>query len=89
MHNSPGLVDFTIGQVNSVLNLPAWQVKLLSEILITKELLSTLLIVGPVKMTFGLAHGNYSLPEWQAGKLTFFAPCELFVYLSHIMLSAS
>ena len=25
-------------------------------------------------MTFGLVHGNYSLPEWQAVKLTFFAP---------------
>ena len=24
-------------------------------------------------MTFGLVHGNYSLPEWQAVKLTFFA----------------
>ena len=23
-------------------------------------------------MTFGLAHGNNSLPEWQAVKLTFF-----------------
>ena len=26
-------------------------------------------------MTFGLVHANYSLPEWQAVKLTFFAPC--------------
>ena len=25
-------------------------------------------------MTFGLAHGSHSLPEWQAVKLTFFAP---------------
>ena len=41
-------------------------------ILITKELLSTLLIIGLVKMTFGLAHGNNSLLEWQAVKLTFF-----------------
>ena len=41
----------------------------------TKELLSTLLIIWLVKMTFGLVHSNYSLPEWQAVlKLTFFAP---------------
>ena len=26
-------------------------------------------------MTCGLVHANYSLPEWQAIKLTFFAPC--------------
>ena len=25
-------------------------------------------------MTFGLVHTRYSLPEWQAVKLTFFAP---------------
>ena len=30
---------------------------------------------GLVKMTFGLVHASYSLPEWQAVKLTFFAPC--------------
>ena len=29
MSDSPGLVHFTIGLMNSVLNLPAWQVKLL------------------------------------------------------------
>ena len=26
-------------------------------------------------MTFGLVHASYSLPEWQAVKLAFFAPC--------------
>ena len=26
-------------------------------------------------MTCGLVHASYSLPEWQAVKLTFFAPC--------------
>ena len=26
-------------------------------------------------MTFGLVHASYSLPEWQAVKLTFLAPC--------------
>ena len=28
-------------------------------------------------MTFGLVHASYSLPEWQAVELTFFAPCFL------------
>ena len=26
-------------------------------------------------MTSGLVHASYSLPQWQAVKLTFFAPC--------------
>ena len=29
---------------------------------------------GLVEMTCGLVHASYSLPEWQAVKLTFFAP---------------
>ena len=28
-------------------------------------------------MTFRLVHARYSLPEWQAVKLIFFAPCHL------------
>ena len=63
-------MDLTIGLVNSVLNPLASEIYY--GILITKELLSTLLIIGLVKMTFGLAHGNNSLLEWQAVKLTFF-----------------
>ena len=26
-------------------------------------------------MTFGLVNASFSLPEWQAVKMTFFAPC--------------
>ena len=26
-------------------------------------------------MTVGLVHAGYSFPEWQAVKLTFYAPC--------------
>ena len=33
------------------------------------------IFLGLVEMTFGLAHVSYSLPEWQAVKPTFFAPC--------------
>ena len=36
--DSPGLVDFAIGQVNSVLNLPDGQVKIFRRIKITKVL---------------------------------------------------
>ena len=31
--------------------------------------------LGLVEMTCGLVHASYHLPEWQAVKLTFFAPC--------------
>ena len=34
-----------------------------------------LIFFGLVKMTFGLVDASYSLPEGQAVKLTFFAPC--------------
>ena len=45
---------------------------------ITEGLQSILLIkkgLGLVEMTFGLVYANYSLPKWQAVKLTFFAHC--------------
>ena len=60
--NSPGLVDFNIVLVIFVLNFPNGQVKFVKELKITKELLSTLHIIGLVKITFGLVHANYSLP---------------------------
>ena len=30
--------------------------------------------LGLAEMTCGLVHASYNLPEWQAVKLTFFAP---------------
>ena len=33
-------------------------------------------------MTFGLVHASYSLPKWQAVKLTFFAPWYLIQFWS-------
>ena len=71
--DSPGLVDFAIGLVNSVLNLPDWQVKYLRNSTYRRIVNSILLIKkfwGLVEMTFGL--------EWQAVKMTFFAPCGTF-----------
>ena len=77
--NSPRLVDFVIGLVNSVLNLPDGQVKYFEEFNLKKnsEINIILLIQklgGLVEMTFGLVNASFSLPEWQAVKMTFFAP---------------
>ena len=71
--DSPGLVDFAIGLVNSVLNLPDWQVNYFEEFNLQKNCeinYAHQKIWGLLEMTFGL--------EWQAVKLTFFAPCGTF-----------
>ena len=33
--------------------------------------------LGLVEMTSGLVNASFSLPEWQAVKVIFFAPCKL------------
>ena len=76
--NSPGLVDFAIGLVSSVINLPDGQVKFFEEFKLQKNCEINLLIktfLGLVEMMFGLVNVSFSLPEWQAVKVTFFAPC--------------
>ena len=78
--DSPGLVDFAIGLVNSVINLLDGQVKFFEKIKLQKNCGINLLIKtfgGLVKMMFGLVNVSYNLPEWQAVKMTFFAPCYL------------
>ena len=78
MSNSPGLVDFAIGIVNSVINLPDGQVKFSEEFKLQKNCEINLLIktpLGLVEMMFGLVNVIFSLPEWQPVKVTFFAPC--------------
>ena len=75
--NSPGLVDFAIGLENSVLNLPNRQVKFFEEFKLQKNCEIDLLIktlLGLVEMMFGLVNVSSSLPEWQAVKMTLFAP---------------
>ena len=62
--DSLGLVDFAIGLVNSVLHLPDGQVSFLGEFKLS------ILLVN----FFWSVHARYSLPKWQAVKLTFFAP---------------
>ena len=79
MSDSPGLVGFAIGLVNSVINLPDGQVKFFEEFKLQKYCEINLLIktfLGLVEMMFGLVNVSFSLPEWQAVKVTFFAPCQ-------------
>ena len=83
MSDGLGKVDLAIGLVNSVLNLPNGQFKFLSysnKIYCRRTVQSILLIkmsLGLVEMTFGLVYASFSLPEWQALKMTLFAPCNL------------
>ena len=76
MSDSLGLLNFAIGQVNSVINLPDGQVNLLQEFKLQKNCEINLLIktfFGLVEMIFGLVNVSFNLPEWQAVKMTFFA----------------
>ena len=80
MSDSPGLVDFAFGLVNSVINLPDGQVNFFEEFKLQKNFEINVLIktlFGLVEMIFGLVNVSFSFPEWQAVKMTFFAPCRL------------
>ena len=65
-----GLVDFAVGLVNSVLNLPDRQVNFQGEIFKLQkncnQSCSSIFFFRLAEMTFGLVHARYSLPEWQA-----------------------
>ena len=76
--DSPGLVNFAIGLVNSVINLPDVQVKFFEEFKLQKNCEIRLLIktfLGLVEMMFGLVNVSFSLPKSQAVIMIFFAPC--------------
>ena len=78
MSDSPGLVDFAFGLVNSVLNLSDEQVNFFGKFKLQKDgnqSCQSKRVLGLVEMTCGLVHASYILPEWQAVKLNFFAPC--------------
>ena len=80
--DSPGLADFAIRLVNSVINLPDGQVKFFEESKLQKNYEINLLIktfLGLVETMFGLVNVSFSLPEWQAVKVTFFASCNVYV----------
>ena len=77
MSDSPGLVDFAIGPVNSVINLPNGQVNFFEKFKLQKNCEINLLIktvFGLDEMIFGLVNVSLNLPKWQAVKMTFFAP---------------
>ena len=64
--------------MNSVINLPEGQVNFFEEFKLQKNFEISLLIktfFGLVEMIFGLVNVSFSLPEWQAVKMTFLAPC--------------
>ena len=66
-----------MGLVNSVINLPDGQVNFFEKFKLQKNCEINLLIKmfwGLVEMIFGLVNVNFSLSEWQAVKMTFFAP---------------
>ena len=67
--DSPGLVDFAIGLVNSVLNLPNRQVKFFVEFQKKKRTVKSILLIknilGLVEKMFGLVNNV---------TMTFFAP---------------
>ena len=86
MSDSPGLVDFAIGLVNSVIKLPDGQVKLFEEFKLQKNCEINLLVktfFGLVEMIFGLVNVSFSLPEWQAVKMIFLAPWTTDTMLRH------
>ena len=69
-------MDFAIGLVNSIISLPDGQVDFFEEFKLQKNCEINLLIKtfsGLVEMIFGLVNVSFSLPEWQAVKMTFFA----------------
>ena len=69
---------FVIGLENSVINLSDGQVNFFEEFKLQKNCEINLLIktfLGLVEMMFGLVNVSFSLPEWKAVKMTFFAPC--------------
>ena len=76
--DSPGLVEFAMGQVNLVSTCPMGKWSFLKNSNYRRTVKSILLIkalLGLVQMTFGLVNATFSLPKWQVVKLTFFAPC--------------
>ena len=72
--DSLGLVDFAIRQVNLVLNLPDKQVTVFREFKLQKNRNQSYLsnnFFWLVKMTLGIVHASYSLPETTSCKTDF------------------
>ena len=78
MSISPGLVDFAIGLMNSVFNLPDGQAIFFNNLnnrRTVKSVLHVKKLLGLVEMMSEVVNAGFSLPEWQAVKMIFFAPC--------------
>ena len=45
-----------------------------------KSILLVKKLLGLVEMKYGLVNASFGLPEWQAVKMIFFAPCVSFVF---------
>ena len=69
--NSPGLVDFAIGLVNSVRKSSFLRNSKYSKICEIKSAHKK--VSGLVEITFGPVKAIFSWSEWQAVKMTFFA----------------
>ena len=72
--DSLGLVDFAIRQVNLVLNLPDKQVTVFREFKLQKNRNQSYLskhFSWLVRMTLGIVHASYSLPEMTSCKTDF------------------
>ena len=72
--DSLGLVDFAIRQVNLVLNLPDKQVTVFREVKLQKNCNQSFLskhFTWLVRMTLGIVHASYSLPEMASCKTDF------------------
>ena len=77
MSDSPGLVDFSIGLGNPVLNLSEGQVVFWGgKFKYRRTVISAAHenIFWATLKTLGLVHTSNNWPEWQAVKPTFFAP---------------
>ena len=83
--DSLGLVDFATGLVFFFLTCPTGKCCFLGKFKLQKDCYQSCQskrVLGLVEMTCGLVHAIYSLPEWQAVKLTFFAPWSPLPFLS-------
>ena len=57
--DSVGLVHFSIGLVNSVVNLPGGQEKIILKLKLLQKNCNQSFLSRPVEMTFGLLHASY------------------------------
>ena len=77
--DNSGLVDFAIRPVRSIVKFPNRQVMFFRELKSQRNRNQTcsskIFFFVLVETTFGLVHANYNLPEWQAVKVPFSAPC--------------